>query len=209
MGPPASAVAITLCGLAAYLAKQSMLFPSLGPSALLFLRAVSPAPKRGSLWLPSTRRPAMAQDAVELIKSDHRTVEKLFREFEEAGDRAYKTKQELVGQIVEELEVHATIEEETYYPAVEAKARKDGKELIAEAVEEHHVVKILLGELGSMSSEDEAFDAKVTVLMENVRHHVEEEESELLPQSEKILDGDELTRLGEEMAARKQQLGAG
>jgi hemerythrin superfamily protein len=151
----------------------------------------------------------MAQDAVELIKSDHRKVEKLFREFEEAGDRAYKTKQELVGQIVEELEVHATIEEETYYPAVEAKAKKEGKELIAEAVEEHHVVKILLGELRSMSSEDEAFDAKVTVLMENVRHHVEEEESELLPQSEKILDSDELTRLGEEMAARKRQLGAG
>ena len=151
----------------------------------------------------------MAQDAVELIKADHRTVEKLFREFEEAGDRAYKTKQELVGQIVEELEVHATIEEETYYPAVEAKAKKEGKELIAEAVEEHHVVKILLGELGSMSSQDEAFDAKVTVLMENVRHHVEEEESELLPQSEKILGTDELTRLGEEMAARKQQLGAG
>ena len=151
----------------------------------------------------------MAQDAVELIKSDHRKVEQLFREFEEAGDRAYKTKQELVGQIVEELEVHATIEEEIYYPAVEAKARKDGKELIAEAVEEHHVVKILLGELGSMSSEDEPFDAKVTVLMENVRHHVEEEESELLPQSEKILDTDELTHLGEQMAARKQQLGAG
>jgi hemerythrin superfamily protein len=151
----------------------------------------------------------MAQDAVELIKSDHRKVEQLFREFEEAGDRAYKTKQELVGQIVEELEVHAAIEEEIYYPAVEAKARKDGKELIAEAVEEHHVVKVLLGELGSMSSEDEAFDAKVTVLMENVRHHVEEEESELLPQSEKILGTDELTRLGEQMAARKQQLGAG
>jgi hemerythrin superfamily protein len=151
----------------------------------------------------------MAQDAVELIKSDHRKVEQLFREFEEAGDRAYKTKQELVGQIVEELEVHAAIEEEIYYPAVEAKARKDGKELIAEAVEEHHVVKVLLGELGSMSSEDEAFDAKVTVLTENVRHHVEEEESELLPQSEKILGTDELTRLGEQMAARKRQLGAG
>jgi hemerythrin superfamily protein len=151
----------------------------------------------------------MALDAVELIKSDHRKVEQLFREFEEAGDRAYKTKQELVGQIVEELEVHATIEEEIYYPAVEAKARKDGKELIAEAVEEHHVVKILLGELSAMSSEDEPFDAKVTVLMENVRHHVEEEESELLPQSEKILGTDELTRLGEQMAARKQQLGAG
>jgi hemerythrin superfamily protein len=150
----------------------------------------------------------MAQDAVALIKADHRKVEQLFREFEDAGDRAYKTKQDLVTQIIQELEVHAAIEEESYYPAVEAKARKDGKELVAEAVEEHHVVKVLLGELRAMSSEDDGFDAKVTVLMENVRHHVEEEEGELLPQSEEILGKDELARLGEEMAARKRQLGA-
>ena len=151
----------------------------------------------------------MAQDAVALIKADHRKVERLFREFEDAGDRAYKTKQDLVSRIIQELEVHATIEEEIYYPAVEAKAKKDGKELVAEAVEEHHVVKILLGELAGMLAEDEAFDAKVTVLMENVRHHVEEEEEEMLPQSEEVLGKDELARLGEEMAARKQQLGAG
>jgi hemerythrin superfamily protein len=151
----------------------------------------------------------MAQDAVALIKADHRKVEQLFRELEEAGDRAYKTKQQLVEQIIKELEVHATIEEETYYPAVEAKARKDGKELIAEAIEEHHVVRVLLGELATMSATDEAFDAKVTVLMENVRHHVEEEEKELLPQSEEILGEQELTRLGGEMAARKQQLDGG
>ena len=151
----------------------------------------------------------MAQDAVALIKADHREVEKLFHEFEDAGDRAYKTKQQLVSQIIRELEVHAAIEEEIYYPAVDAKAKKDGKELVAEAVEEHHVVKVLLGELATMSAEDDAFDAKVTVLIENVRHHVEEEEQELLPQSEKILGDEELARLGEEMAARKQQLGAG
>ena len=114
----------------------------------------------------------MAQDAVALIKADHRQVEQLFREFEEAGDRAYKTKQKLVSEIIRELEVHAAIEEEIYYPAVEAKAKKDGKEQVAEAVEEHHVVKVLLGELRAMSAEDDAFDAKVTVLMENVRHHV-------------------------------------
>jgi hemerythrin superfamily protein len=156
-----------------------------------------------------TRRSFVAQDAVALIKADHREVEKLFHEFEEAGDRAYKTKQQLVSQIIKELEVHATVEEEIYYPAVDAKAKKDGKELVAEAVEEHHVVKVLLGELAEMSAEDAAFDAKVTVLMENVRHHVEEEEEELLPQSEKILAEDQLVRLGEEMAARKRQLGAG
>jgi hemerythrin superfamily protein len=151
----------------------------------------------------------MAQDAVALIKADHGRVEQLFRELEQAGDRAYKTKQRLVEQIINELEVHATIEEESYYPAVEAKARKDGKELVAEAVEEHHVVKVLLGELATMSAEDDAFDAKVTVLIENVRHHVEEEERELLPQSEEVLGEEELARLGEEMAARKRQLGAG
>jgi len=156
-----------------------------------------------------TRRSFVAQDAVALIKADHREVEKLFHEFEDAGDRAYKTKQQLVSQIIKELEVHATIEEEIYYPAVDAKAKKDGKELVAEAVEEHHVVKVLLGELATMSAEDDAFDAKVTVLIENVRHHVEEEEEELLPQSEEILGDEELARLGEEMAARKQQLGAG
>jgi hemerythrin superfamily protein len=151
----------------------------------------------------------VAQDAVALLKADHREVEKLFNEFEDAGDRAYKTKQQLVSQIIKELEVHATIEEEIYYPAVDAKAKKDGKELVAEAVEEHHVVKVLLGELATMSAEDDAFDAKVTVLIENVRHHVEEEEEELLPQSEEILGDEELARLGEAMAARKQQLGAG
>jgi hemerythrin-like domain-containing protein len=151
----------------------------------------------------------MAQDAVELIRSDHRTVEKLFSEFEQAGERAYKTKQGLVERITRELEVHATIEEETFYPAVRAKARKDGKELVDEAVEEHHLVRVTLGELAGLSATDDAFDAKVQVLIENVRHHVEEEESEMLPQAEKLLGREELARLGEEMLARKRQLGVG
>jgi hemerythrin superfamily protein len=151
----------------------------------------------------------MAQDAVALIKADHRKVEGLFREFEQAGERAYKTKQQLVEQISQELEVHATVEEETFYPAVEAKARKDGKETVKEAVEEHHLVRVTLAELAKLSAEDDAFDAKVQVLMENVRHHVEEEESEMLPEAEDLLGQQELARLGEEMAARKRQLGAG
>jgi hemerythrin-like domain-containing protein len=151
----------------------------------------------------------MAQDAVELIRSDHRTVEQLFKEFEQAGDRAYKTKQDLVEQITQELEVHATVEEETFYPAVQAKARKDGKELIDEAVEEHHLVRVTLGELAGLTPEDDAFDAKVQVLIENVRHHIEEEESEMLPQAEKLLGQEKLARLGEEMLARKRLLGAG
>ena len=145
-------------------------------------------------------------NAVELIKRDHQTVEQLFREYEQAGDRAVKTKQRLVEEITRELEVHAAIEEEILYPALEAKARKEGQELVHEAVEEHHLVKILLGELGGLDPDDEAFDAKVQVLMENVRHHVEEEESELLPQAEELLGGEELERLGDRLAARKRQL---
>jgi hemerythrin superfamily protein len=150
----------------------------------------------------------MPQDAVALIKEDHRRVEALFREYEQTGDRAHKTRQRLVEEISRELEVHAQIEEESFYPAVEAKARQDGKELVHEAVEEHHLVKVTLGELAALDAEDEAFDAKVQVLMENVRHHVEEEETELLPQAERLLDQDQLARLGEKMQARKQQLGA-
>jgi hemerythrin superfamily protein len=148
----------------------------------------------------------MAMDAVELIKADHRKVEKLFREFEQAGDRAHKTRQELVERITRELEVHATVEEESFYPAVEAKARKDGKATVHEAVEEHHLVRVTLAELARLTPEDEAFDPKVQVLIENVRHHVEEEESELLPQAEKLLGERELARIGAEMAARKRQL---
>jgi hemerythrin superfamily protein len=149
---------------------------------------------------------AMAKDAVELIKEDHKRVEALFREYEQAGDRAHKTKKRLADEISKELQVHAQIEEESFYAAVEAKAKKDGKELVAEAVEEHHLVRVTLGELAQLDPEDEAFDAKVQVLMENVRHHVEEEETEMLPQASELLGEEQLSRLGEEMQARKQQL---
>src|SRR4029453_14483433 len=108
------------------------------PSSWWADRAGLAGPEPGQLGgSQSSSGGSMAQDAVALIKADHRKVEQLFREFEEAGDRAYKTKRQLVEQITRELEVHAAIEEETYYPAVEAKARKDGRELVAGAVEGH------------------------------------------------------------------------
>jgi len=147
-------------------------------------------------------------DAVEFVKQDHRVVEAMFREFEEAGDQAYRTKRKLVDQISHELEVHAAIEEEIFYPAVQAKAPKEDREMVQEAYEEHHVVKVLLGELADMEPEADGFDAKVTVLMENVRHHVLEEETELLPESEELLGKERLNQLGEEMARRKEQLGS-
>jgi Hemerythrin HHE cation binding domain len=107
-------------------------------------------------------------DAIQLLKADHKAVKALFRQFEEAGERAYQTKQRLAEQAMQELEVHAAIEEEIFYPALDARADRDGKKLVDEAVEEHHVVKVLIGELKRLAPEDDQFTAKFTVLTENV-----------------------------------------
>jgi hemerythrin-like domain-containing protein len=148
-------------------------------------------------------------DAIELLQRDHRKVEDLFHQYEQAGERAHKTKRELVEQISSELEVHTALEEEIFYPAAEAAASKDDKQQVREGYEEHHVVKVLLGELAGMRPEDTEYDPKVTVLMENVRHHIEEEESELLPKASETLGQARLRDLGEQMAKRKEQLEAG
>ena len=138
-------------------------------------------------------------------KDDHQKVKKLFRELEAAGDRAYQTKKRIAEQVFTELEVHSAIEEEIFYPAVEATADKDGKEIVAEGIEEHHVVDVLIKELKALEPEDEQFDAKFKVLTENVEHHIEEEEGEMLPDAEKKL-GREVEQLGERMERRKEEL---
>ena len=144
-------------------------------------------------------------DAIELLKDDHRKVKKRFREFEAAGDRAYQTKRRIAEQVFAELEVHSRLEEEIFYPAVAATANKDGKELVAEGIEEHHVVDVLINELKALEPEDEQFDAKFKVLTENVEHHIEEEEGEMLPDAEKKL-GREVEQLGERMQQRREEL---
>ena len=119
-------------------------------------------------------------DAITLLRDDHKTVERLFKRFEKAGDRAHVEKREIVDRIIEELSVHAAIEEQVFYPV--ARATVPGTEDIAlESLEEHHIVKWVLSELDGLDPADERFDAKVTVLIENVRHHVEEEESDFFP----------------------------
>ena len=141
-------------------------------------------------------------DAITLLKTDHKTVEKLFKAFEKAGDRAVKTKADTVKSIIEELSVHAAIEEQIFYPAVRSDV-PDTNDEVLEALEEHHIVKWVLSELESMDPTDERFDAKVTVLIENVRHHVEEEETELFPTVRKALGRKRLTELGDAMEAAK------
>jgi hemerythrin superfamily protein len=143
-------------------------------------------------------------NAITLLKNDHKTVEDLFKRFEKLGPRAVKTKQDVVERIVRELSIHAAIEEMVFYPAIrEAVESGDADKMVLESLEEHHIVKWLLYELERMSPTDERFDAKVTVLMENVRHHVKEEEKDLFPKVNKALDRPRLDDLGEAMTNLK------
>jgi hemerythrin superfamily protein len=141
-----------------------------------------------------------SQDAIALLKEDHRAVEKLFKEFEEAKGEGRK--QKLAKRICLELTVHTMIEEEIFYPACEGKVDED---LLKEAYVEHDAAKLLVAEIEAGEGQDDNFfDAKVQVLSEEIEHHVEEEEKELFPEVRKAaLD---LKALGEQLAARKREL---
>ena len=137
-------------------------------------------------------------DAITLLKNDHKDVETLFKRFEKAGDRAYTEKREIVDRIIEALSKHAAIEEQLFYPVSRATV-DDTEDIVLESMEEHHVVKWLLSELEDMDPRDERFDAKTTVLIENVRHHVEEEEEEFFPKVRDELGRNALNELGDAM----------
>jgi iron-sulfur cluster repair protein YtfE (RIC family) len=129
-------------------------------------------------------------------------VEKLFKGFERAGDTAYRTKRKLVDDIIRELSVHAAIEEQFLYPAVRRELPQAEDDAL-EALEEHHVAKWILSELEPMDPKDERFDAKVTVLIESVRHHVREEEHTLFPKIRAGMSRKDLLELGAQLAEGK------
>jgi hypothetical protein len=135
-------------------------------------------------------------DAITMLKNDHRAVDALFKRFEKAGDRAFSLKRTLVEKMIVELSRHAAIEEEWFYPATRATVR-GVDDVVLESIEEHHIVKWLLSELEHRDPRDESFKAKVTVLIENVRHHVKVEEVR------KELTRRALMELGDAMAMAK------
>jgi hemerythrin-like domain-containing protein len=137
----------------------------------------------------------MSTDAIVLLKADHKQVKSLFRKFEQAGEDAHATKARLVDEILEALTVHTYIENEGMYPDV-LRLLPDLKDDILESYEEHHVADVLCMELAAMHPEDERFDAKVTVLIENVEHHIEEEEDEWFPQVRDQLGRKQLQEIG-------------
>ena len=140
-------------------------------------------------------------NAISLLMKDHKTVKALFEQYEGLSDRSFATKKKLADQICHELTVHTQIEEEIFYPAV--RPIHDG-DLMDEAVVEHASAKELIAQILAMDPTEDLYDAKVTVLSEQIEHHVKEEEGDMFPKVRKTAV--DLDALGDEMAARKEQL---
>lgn len=151
----------------------------------------------------ATERTRMSEqdpiNVLELLKEDHRKVEQLFTSFEDAEGRSRKG---LADEALSALEIHSTIEEQLVYPAIR-KATKE-KQMVAEANEEHHVVKFLIKELRKMKISSEGYQAKFTVLSELVKHHIEEEEGDMFSKAEQT-DVD-WEKLGQEAVEIKERL---
>lgn len=145
-------------------------------------------------------------DAIELLKQDHREVESLFNEFEKLKDEDEEAAAEIIETACTELQIHDKIETEIFYPAVREQAGdEEVEDLLDEAEVEHDTVRELIEKLEGMDSEDEKRHAHFTVLIEYVKHHVEEEEKEMFPKLKK-LKGLDLEALGAEMKERKTEL---
>jgi hemerythrin superfamily protein len=139
----------------------------------------------------------MSTDAIVLLKADHKEVKKVFRDFEKAGENQ-TAKGRLVKQMIELLTVHTYLENELVYPEVR-RLLPDLEDDVLESYEEHHVADVLCTELFAMTPSDERFDAKTSVLIENVRHHIEEEEAEWFPKVRDGLGRKQLAALGERL----------
>src|SRR5947208_11315340 len=144
----------------------------------------------------------MSNDAIVLLKQDHKEIKKLFRDFQAAGENATTRKGELVSKMIELLTVHTYIENEVMYPEIR-RLLPDLEDDVLESYEEHHVADVLVMELFAMSPDAERFDAKTTVLIESVTHHIEEEEDEWFPKVRAGLGRKQLAELGERMLAAK------
>jgi hemerythrin superfamily protein len=121
----------------------------------------------------------VASGVIEMLKEDHAKVKELFEQFEGAEGRE---RAQIAATAIQELEVHAALEEKLIYPAIREEIDED--DLMNEAVEEHHVVHVLIKELNKLKPNDPKFQAKFKVLGEVVKHHIEEEEEEILPKAE-------------------------
>ena len=146
----------------------------------------------------------MSTDAIVLLKDEHKQIKKAFRDFEKAGEKAYAAKGKVVDRIIELLTVHTYIENEVMYPRVR-ELLPEVEDDVLESYEEHHVADVLVMELSMMKPDDERFTAKTTVLIENVEHHIEEEEDEWFPKVREGLGRKQLQELGAAMIEARER----
>ncbi len=145
-----------------------------------------------------------AMNPVQMILDDHERVRQLFQQFQQADEQ--QQKQQIADQVLMELTVHANLEEEIFYPAMRQKASgSEDQQMVQEAYEEHAQAKALIQQLQGMQASDPQFTTLFQQLQQDVEHHVQEEETEMLPKAQQELS-DQMDRLGQEMAQRKQQL---
>ena len=153
----------------------------------------------------ATKKSSSGSDAIALLTKDHRDVKKLFTAYQKLtdGDAPASERQEIANQICEALTVHATVEEEIFYPAL-GDADVNAIDQLDEAEVEHGSIKDLIAQIQAMDPDEELYDAKVKVLGEYVDHHVKEEEGEMFPKAEK--SGLDLDELGQQLKTRKEEL---
>ena len=150
------------------------------------------------------------KDAIALLKADHDHVRELLGELEETTERSESKREKLLRTIEEELTVHSKIEEDIFYPALfDAAKNSEDKEMYYEAMEEHHVVDLVLPEVKRTDPGTPEFAAKAKVLKDLVEHHAEEEESQMFPRMKKLLGRERLVELGEELGRAKESAKAG
>lgn len=142
-------------------------------------------------------------DALALLKKDHDQVKKMLKDLDDTTDRAIKTRQDLFERLKFSLTVHEQMEEAVLYPAL--KEHAETKEIVLEAYEEHDVVDTILGELEQTPFDDETWHAKLTVMRENLLHHIQEEEDEMFGQVRRLFDKATLESLGDQMRTIKAQ----
>ena len=155
----------------------------------------------------ATKTKAAPKGAITLLKEDHDKVRELLDELEKAAMKEDGDAESLREEIENELKILTTVDEEILYPAfLEAASKKDDTKLFYEAVEEHHVVDMVLPEIDAEGAGSPEFAAKAKVLKDLVEHHAEEEEKEMFPRARKLMDKDALATLGEQLAQRKREL---
>lgn len=163
--------------------------------------------------MPTVKKKASrnaGKDAISLLQDDHQRVRTLLKELEQTTEKAATKREKLLATIEQELRVHTKIEEDVFYPAFFDAARTgDDKDLYYEAVEEHHVVDLVLPEIKGTDPKGPLFASKAKVLKDLVEHHAEEEEAEMFPRARKLMERERLVGLGQELVKAREAAQAG